>query len=95
MISSTSITSTNGVVLISAIGCASYDPWNPPKAIMPLAMQVGQPPAWPRVPRPRPGSSDTDGQTWLISVRGSDLKLFLGGELSREDALKRVSVRVF
>lgn len=45
--------------------------------------------------RPRPGSSDTDGQTWLISVRGSDLKLFLGGELSREDALKRVSVRVF
>lgn len=45
--------------------------------------------------RPRLQPSDAEGQTWLISVRGSDLTLFLGGQLSRDEALKRVDVRVF
>jgi hypothetical protein len=45
--------------------------------------------------RPRLGPADPDGQTVLISVRGSDLASFLAGQLSREDALQRVEVRVF
>ena len=45
--------------------------------------------------RPRLGTTDTEAQTWLISIKGSDLSGFLGGQLSREDALKRVELRVF
>jgi hypothetical protein len=46
--------------------------------------------------RPRlNNASDADGQTWLIRVSGSDLTLFLGGQITREEAVKRVSVRVF
>ncbi len=45
--------------------------------------------------RPRLAPADPDGQTVLISVRGSDLTAFLGGQLSRDEALQRVEVRVF
>ena len=45
--------------------------------------------------RPRLSLADPEGQTVLISVRGSDLTAFLGGQITREDALKRVEVRVF
>jgi hypothetical protein len=45
--------------------------------------------------RPRLAPADPEGQTVLISVRGSDLTAFLGGQLSRDEALKRVEVRVF
>lgn len=45
--------------------------------------------------RPRLNPNDQESQTWLISVQGSDLTAFLGGQLSRADVLKRVDVRVF
>jgi hypothetical protein len=45
--------------------------------------------------RPRLARVDQEAQTVLISVRGSDLTAFLGGQISREEAIKRVSVRVF
>lgn len=45
--------------------------------------------------RSRLGATDTDTQTWLLTIKGADLAGFLGGQLSREDALKRVGVRVF
>ncbi len=45
--------------------------------------------------RPRLAPADPDGQTVLISVRGSDLTAFLGAQISREEALQRVEVRVF
>ncbi len=45
--------------------------------------------------RPRLGPSDQEAQTVLISVRGSDLAAFLAGQISREDAIRRVNVRVF
>ncbi len=45
--------------------------------------------------RPRLAPAATEGQTVLISVRGGDLTAFLGGHITREDALKRVEVRVF
>jgi hypothetical protein len=45
--------------------------------------------------RPRLAPADQDAQTVLISVRGSDLTAFLGGQLSREEAMKRVVIRVF
>lgn len=45
--------------------------------------------------RPRLARADQEAQTVLISVRGSDLTAFLGGQISREEAIKRVSVRVF
>jgi hypothetical protein len=38
---------------------------------------------------------DQDAQTVLISVRGSDLTAFLGGQITRDEAVKRVNVRVF
>jgi hypothetical protein len=40
-------------------------------------------------------ASAADGQTWLIRVSGTDLTLFLGGQITREEAVKRVSVKVF
>jgi hypothetical protein len=44
--------------------------------------------------RPRIGF-DSDAQTVIIRLRGTDLGAFRAGQLSREDALKRVEVRVF
>jgi hypothetical protein len=47
--------------------------------------------------RPRIGPLDNNARTFTISVRGSDLAAFRAGQLSREDAVKRVTkeVRVF
>jgi hypothetical protein len=45
--------------------------------------------------RPRIGPLDSNAQTFIVSVRGSDLVAFRAGQLSREDAMKRVEVRVF
>ena len=44
--------------------------------------------------RPRIGL-DSTAQTFVIRVRGNDLNAFRAGQLSREDAIKRVEVRVF
>jgi len=44
--------------------------------------------------RPRIGL-DTNAQTFIARVRGSDLTAFRAGQISREDAIKRVEVRVF
>ena len=38
---------------------------------------------------------DTNAQTFIARVRGSDLAAFRAGQISREDAIKRVDVRVF
>lgn len=45
--------------------------------------------------RPRLAPADPEGQTVLISVRGSDLSEFLGGQITKDEALKRLEVRVF
>ena len=45
--------------------------------------------------RPRIGPLDNKAQTFIIRVRGRDLTAFRSGQLSREDANKRVEVRVF
>jgi hypothetical protein len=45
--------------------------------------------------RPRLAPADTEGQTNLLSIRGSDLAAFLAGQITLEDAVKRVDVRVF
>jgi hypothetical protein len=45
--------------------------------------------------RPRLAQAAQDAQTVLISVRGADLTAFLGGQISRDEAVKRVNVRVF
>lgn len=45
--------------------------------------------------RPRLGPADTDAGTMVIRVRGSDLSAFLARQISREEALKRIEVRVF
>jgi hypothetical protein len=44
--------------------------------------------------RPRLGI-DTDAGTVVLSVRGSDLKAFLGGQMTRQEAHDRIEVRVF
>jgi len=44
--------------------------------------------------RPRLGI-DTDAGTVVLSVRGSDLTAFLGGQLSPDEARSRIEVRVF
>jgi hypothetical protein len=44
--------------------------------------------------RPRLGI-DTDARTVVLSVRGSDLTAFLGGQLTAEEARSRIEVRVF
>ena len=38
---------------------------------------------------------DTEARTVVITVRGGDLTAFLAGQISREEARKRVEVRVF
>lgn len=45
--------------------------------------------------RPRVAPVNTDARTVVIKVRGSDLNAFLGGQISREEARKRMDVRVF
>jgi hypothetical protein len=44
--------------------------------------------------RPRLGI-DTDARTVVLSVKGSDLTAFLGGQLTPEEARSRIEVRVF
>ena len=44
--------------------------------------------------RPRIGPLDSKAPTFVIRVRGSDLTAFRTGQLSRQDAIKRVEVRV-
>lgn len=45
--------------------------------------------------RPRLAPADPEGQTNLLSIRGSDLAAFLAGQLTHEEVLQRVDVRVF
>ena len=45
--------------------------------------------------RPRLAPADTDARTFFIRLRGSDLAAFLARQISREEALKRIEVRVF
>ena len=45
--------------------------------------------------RPQLAPADSDAQTVFIRVRGSDLLAFLARQISREEALKRIEVRVF
>jgi hypothetical protein len=45
--------------------------------------------------RPSLGPADNSGQTVMLNIRGGDLTAFLGGQISRDEALKRVEVRVF
>jgi hypothetical protein len=45
--------------------------------------------------RPRLATGDGSTQTFVIRVRGIDLRAFRAGQLSREEAVKRVEVRVF
>lgn len=45
--------------------------------------------------RPRLTPADTDARTVMIRVRGADLTEFLGGRISREEARKRMDVKVF
>jgi hypothetical protein len=45
--------------------------------------------------RPRLAPADTDARTFMIRLRGSDLAAFLARQISREEALKRIEVRVF
>ena len=44
---------------------------------------------------PRLASADNDSHTVLIRVNGATLKAFRTGQLTREEALKRIEVRVF
>jgi hypothetical protein len=45
--------------------------------------------------RPRVALGDSDARTIIIRVRGADLAAFRAGQLTREQALERVEVRVF
>jgi hypothetical protein len=45
--------------------------------------------------RPRLAPADSDAQTFIIRLRGSDLTAFLARQISREEAFKRIEVRVF
>ena len=45
--------------------------------------------------RPRLAPADTDAQTFFIRLRGSDLAAFLARQITREEALERIEVRVF
>jgi hypothetical protein len=47
------------------------------------------------VDRPRLAPADSDSRTRIFRLRGSDLAEFLAGRISREDALKRIEVKVF
>ena len=45
--------------------------------------------------RPRLAPADSNARTVVIRARGADLMGFRAGQLSKEDALKRIEVRVF
>jgi hypothetical protein len=45
--------------------------------------------------RPRLAPADSDARTRILRLKGSDLADFLGGKLSREEALQRIELRVF
>jgi len=45
--------------------------------------------------RPRLAPADSDARTAFLRLRGSDLAAFLARQISREEALKRIEVRVF
>ena len=45
--------------------------------------------------RPRLAPADSGSSTRIIRLRGSDLGEFLAGRITREEALKRIEVRVF
>jgi hypothetical protein len=45
--------------------------------------------------RPRLAPADPEGQTVIISLRGADLMDFLKGQVSHEEARKRIDLRVF
>jgi hypothetical protein len=45
--------------------------------------------------RPRLAPADTDAQTFFIRLKGSDLTAFLARQITREEALQRIEVRVF
>jgi hypothetical protein len=45
--------------------------------------------------RPRLAPADSDAHTFFIRLRGADLAAFLARQISREEALKRIEVRVF
>jgi hypothetical protein len=45
--------------------------------------------------RPRLAPADSDAQTIQIRLRGADLSAFLARQISRDEALKRIEVRVF
>lgn len=45
--------------------------------------------------RPRLGPVDADVETLSIRVRGADLTEFLGGKITREEAIKRIDVKMF
>lgn len=44
---------------------------------------------------PRLAPTDTDARTVMIRVRGADLTQFLAGQISREEARKRMDVKMF
>lgn len=44
---------------------------------------------------PRLAPTDTDARTVMVRVRGADLTQFLAGQISREEARKRMDVKVF
>ena len=45
--------------------------------------------------RPRLAPADSDAATRIIRLRGSDLAAYLARQITREEALKRIEVRVF
>ena len=45
--------------------------------------------------RPLLAPADSDAQTFIIRIRGGDLAAFQARQISREDAFKRMEVRVF
>jgi len=45
--------------------------------------------------RPQLAPADSDASTFVIRMRGSDLAAFLARQITREEALKRIDVRVF
>jgi hypothetical protein len=45
--------------------------------------------------RPRLAPADTDARTRIVRLRGADLMQYLAHQISKEDALKRIEVKVF
>ncbi len=45
--------------------------------------------------RPRLAPADSDSRTRTIRIQGADLTAYLAGQISKDEALKRVEVRVF